>query len=1027
MSKDLQHKDFGEIIGGARKDWNKDWVAHIYQMNEKELEKYIKKDNLITVNQNAHPFIVAIQKELKLTLDQQPNFKYLSAQNDESLKFLVYSLYGNFCKTVNTFFNKNIHGLNDKVIDNFSNLKPILTHFFSTTENQSLFEDYFDLLSEDESLSLNYEEYKSYSFAKQSYLEKVYKRHQESLTFLLKDNPYYLYSFDFINKKDLGSSFYFALTKDVSSSLNVTKLIFKKLYKESFKNDVNIKEEEKTTLQNKLKEIYMSSDSEKVLNFIEEIFTNQTDVAKAFNMLCMQKYKGDLAFFYNEVKERNKDIDVHFLKDLNLDNLKNAKTDKKDIQLSSFNDFFKNIKTLIKDNETQQLYDHLKIIKRMGINWRKGQDVTGEDIIQKFNFRGGEFGNWISTDKERQAFLNLFYDAMMDLSFLLQIPPEKMGLFKNDTSLAIAFGSRGVAYSNAHFEPLRNVINLTRMRGAGSFAHEYGHAIDYFLNNQEFVVNDEKLINQSHPLLKQLIQKLTYLEEPSGQEIFSSNKRKMNHLLNKQLIQTYSYIPNMDYLSFIEKIEKIQKSFDDVFDFKGFIKEINKIETNQYSLSYNRIFNHFYNVCLDGVNDINDAFMAHVNIEAFKKLFKEFPLNQAQNSDLERLINKDNSKLNSISLTFCFYNLIFLYTKKELFLSNQDDFKQFNAKFSSSFINSQINDIARTLLQVNILKHFEILLHEDYSFKLPFALDKEKSFFKTHFALDANLLDFCSSKGNLGMTNVNKNNYYSLPTEMLARSMQTLVSVKNKEHHMFNQFLDNSVLTPCSLDFYFDFFNKKFGLKTHIFPTEEEFKKMDVMPIFNDIFSIISKNTPHPYSSIEDIEKDGYVLKDDVIFMKKVSEKEKASLLKSSQEDSKEENKTKTVKTVKTVQDVESADKHNLSTSSQNSNKNSSHSEGQEVIKAISNIKNEEENIDKVVAKNKEDKTTSSLSQETSETSETLVNNSNNTLKDKAQDKQEKGKLDTQKQLDILNKRIDNDLKKEQEKKNKFVQLDLFS
>jgi hypothetical protein len=44
----------------------------------------------------------------------------------------------------------------------------------------------------------------------------------------------------------------------------------------------------------------------------------------------------------------------------------------------------------------------------------------------------------------------------------------------------LAVGARGVggfSYS-AHFEPELKVINLTRANGAGSFAHEWGHAFD---------------------------------------------------------------------------------------------------------------------------------------------------------------------------------------------------------------------------------------------------------------------------------------------------------------------------------------------------------------------------------------------------------------------------------------------------------------------------------------------------------------------------------------------------------------------
>lgn len=50
--------------------------------------------------------------------------------------------------------------------------------------------------------------------------------------------------------------------------------------------------------------------------------------------------------------------------------------------------------------------------------------------------------------------------------------------------LSIAFGARGSGNAMAHYEPLRQVINLTKTKGAGSLAHEYGHAIDYIIGSK---------------------------------------------------------------------------------------------------------------------------------------------------------------------------------------------------------------------------------------------------------------------------------------------------------------------------------------------------------------------------------------------------------------------------------------------------------------------------------------------------------------------------------------------------------------
>ena len=103
--------------------------------------------------------------------------------------------------------------------------------------------------------------------------------------------------------------------------------------------------------------------------------------------------------------------------------------------------------------------------------------------MNTFGFRGGEFGNWVKPE-ERRVLLNTAYDSFMDLAELLNIPPKAISLNGN---LSIAFGARGAGGFNAakaHYEPDRAVINLTRLNGAGSLAHEWAHALDNYFGLQ---------------------------------------------------------------------------------------------------------------------------------------------------------------------------------------------------------------------------------------------------------------------------------------------------------------------------------------------------------------------------------------------------------------------------------------------------------------------------------------------------------------------------------------------------------------
>lgn len=123
----------------------------------------------------------------------------------------------------------------------------------------------------------------------------------------------------------------------------------------------------------------------------------------------------------------------------------------------------------------------LENIERKGKDYRHGHNIVGDDFLNAFKIRGGEFGNY-TNDKDRQANLNMAYEAFCDLADALEISREDIGLVGLETgALGIAFGARGHGNALAHYEPGREVINLTKLRGAGSLAHEWGHAFDDFL------------------------------------------------------------------------------------------------------------------------------------------------------------------------------------------------------------------------------------------------------------------------------------------------------------------------------------------------------------------------------------------------------------------------------------------------------------------------------------------------------------------------------------------------------------------
>ena len=154
-------------------------------------------------------------------------------------------------------------------------------------------------------------------------------------------------------------------------------------------------------------------------------------------------------------------------------------------------------------------------IKYTGPNYRGIRYANSERFLEDLKFRGGEFGNWLNND-DRQANLNMAYDALRNLAALLKVQPEDVSL---NGSLAIAFGARGKGGASAgaaHYEPLRQVINLTKMSGAGCLAHEWGHALDHAIGiasgDQTFASEINRRNNKLPESFLNLISAMKYKE-----------------------------------------------------------------------------------------------------------------------------------------------------------------------------------------------------------------------------------------------------------------------------------------------------------------------------------------------------------------------------------------------------------------------------------------------------------------------------------------------------------------------------------
>lgn len=190
--------------------------------------------------------------------------------------------------------------------------------------------------------------------------------------------------------------------------------------------------------------------------------------------------------------------------------------------------------TTEKNTNGKQRYipEQLMDIHRNGLDYRQGKNATGDDFLRDFGIKGGEFGNWLS-ETDKMESLNYAYDALCDLADALDMEMTDIGL---NGTLSIGFGSRGQGLSSAvaHYEPDRKVINLTKMKGAGSLAHEWWHAFEDYISGDthqsEMTSNFSKLPAKTRQAAYNLVNTINYREGTVEENKLESTKRYERNL-----------------------------------------------------------------------------------------------------------------------------------------------------------------------------------------------------------------------------------------------------------------------------------------------------------------------------------------------------------------------------------------------------------------------------------------------------------------------------------------------------------------
>lgn len=125
---------------------------------------------------------------------------------------------------------------------------------------------------------------------------------------------------------------------------------------------------------------------------------------------------------------------------------------------------------------------------RPGLNVPENFIKNPDNTIKQFKLKAVAFGNWVTIEDR------INYTAVMFLSFY---DMNKVVRFNSNiglNNLSVTFGDRGFPKSLAHYNPGSILININRYKrgasskefrfltsgGVHSFAHEYGHFLDYF-------------------------------------------------------------------------------------------------------------------------------------------------------------------------------------------------------------------------------------------------------------------------------------------------------------------------------------------------------------------------------------------------------------------------------------------------------------------------------------------------------------------------------------------------------------------
>lgn len=536
-------------------------------------------------------------------------------------------------------------------------------------------------------------------------------------------------------------------------------------------------------------------DGEKYYNFLTD------DLKDALNEIA----KKDLGI--KNKNENKKEIDV------SEDNVEKATNDETPLNAIVFARLRKKeLEKQIKDTWTAP---QLSRIKRIGFDWRKGRNITPQEFIDEFGFRGVEFGASLPNN-EKQQMLNAAYDSFCDIAYILDIKDRKQ-LSLN--GMGLAFGSRGDGgkyAAAAHFEGDLNVINLTRMNGAGSLMHEYFHAMDWYINQHPYGQYKKGEDNKLH----QIFETFRNPMEKRSHEDMSRQAFKEQITANRRAVEKNEFSFDIFHKghenSYINSLNSFKN--DLVNEFKKIIDMEVKNHKDGELKSYSEIFLAFHQA-RDGEDIFTPQTYEYLN---------------GIREELTKKINPSIGKWylrNPSPFVMTFYKLL---DKHYPYFFNRDimgmyDNKKLFDKFKDSLVDYHL-DVAKYLYaEENNIK-----------FDCSFHFIERRQVKSTEYYANARKMDFLVPKKN------DDGGYWSSNVELFARAGEAYVLSKMRQHGIVNDFLQSQKIHNGidGVAYFYDIDNAVEGNgKVYAYPSEREVNDY-VEPLYDTLLVNHMKMNP---------------------------------------------------------------------------------------------------------------------------------------------------------------------------------------